>query len=1090
MGIDEKYFPDVIVITHEDLRSDEQEEDPWEDRLIEQKSAQGYSVGILTIENGTSADDIKDWLEEEAYGSKFVYIIGAAHDWYFDPDQYEPEEQYPFRSARNQDNYGNFVPFYATIEEHNIPGWTTPRPVYNDTRYVENIEGCGIGRLPARNIDDIDNYLAKADDYIYQTASSWTRRVSLLQHNVYYNSNSCKPWRVEETMDILENRDIPGTWTTYRLETDGVSAQDRHEDFEDEVNNGRGLMVGLGTGARQDFLTGFYWYPGEDWGDGYADFSNFTNEGDYSFYVGPSCEVGSIQYWKVEDTEDDSSCNILQSLLLLEDAGFIGALVPTDWTVQEACFAYSRVAVHKITAANGGRFGNLVLQINESAKNAYSYSNWDIEIFNYFGDPTIRYPVDWFTPSNTTITQNTTWDDAVVFLDQTITVAQGVTLTIAAGTEIIMDDTATPIKLVINGTLNAEGELDNPILFHSIDPDVKWGGIEFLSVSSTPNNLVQHCLISDAEVGVNNYSIFGPNDRISHTRFANCEISFKTNGKAAKVDSCIFVYGDNGIVDLNSTTPTTNSLYIGNDFASLDYAIFASYAKPDIQDTRITDCLYDGIYMEHCDEAIMEDVEVSMCEQSGIHLIYTDTYNFSYVNATENTCEGLLLKNSSGTIEFSQFNENTTAGVVCLNSSPTFSNCNFIENTLDGLSCLGTSQPSLMIENHFFDNEGYQFSTSFDFFPYANNGYNNVYVTNNNRLLTYMSSSSPPYDYSCKNNYWGSESINPNTLFHQYNTNGFINYNYSPNLSTPVDNGINFLSYEIDSLEAGFEAEIEGDHEEAARLFYWVLTNSDNIDEQSIALLHWSSQEFLDSTDWESRIDTLESLENLLNAEGGLAMGFEDLIARANVGIINHEEAIEHYTDRMEEAETFLDSAIAEVQISTIYIDWAGGLELPNEGFGFKEGKDDKEEIDRESLQLQLSYIDPVQGSGDFMPVDKPSHNKRVRELLNLLQKSIGDRNEQSLPTEFRLAHPYPNPFNPTVVLNYDLPKTARVEILIYNILGQRVISLLDRPMNAGRYSKLWHGTDQSGVPVASGMYFVSMKADKFHAVRKVVLLK
>ncbi len=94
------------------------------------------------------------------------------------------------------------------------------------------------------------------------------------------------------------------------------------------------------------------------------------------------------------------------------------------------------------------------------------------------------------------------------------------------------------------------------------------------------------------------------------------------------------------------------------------------------------------------------------------------------------------------------------------------------------------------------------------------------------------------------------------------------------------------------------------------------------------------------------------------------------------------------------------------------------------------------------------------------------------------------------LPKEFDLNQNYPNPFNPTTVIEYALPKTAQVKIQVYNILGQKVRSLVDEPQEPGYKTIYWDGKDDSGREISSGIYFYRIVAGNFVKCKKMALLK
>ena len=88
-------------------------------------------------------------------------------------------------------------------------------------------------------------------------------------------------------------------------------------------------------------------------------------------------------------------------------------------------------------------------------------------------------------------------------------------------------------------------------------------------------------------------------------------------------------------------------------------------------------------------------------------------------------------------------------------------------------------------------------------------------------------------------------------------------------------------------------------------------------------------------------------------------------------------------------------------------------------------------------------------------------------------------------PENIILSQNYPNPFNPTTIINYELPITNKVELSIYNLIGQKVHSLVSGVQQAGYHQVEWDATGFS-----SGVYFYHLIAGRYHEVRKMVLLK
>lgn len=96
----------------------------------------------------------------------------------------------------------------------------------------------------------------------------------------------------------------------------------------------------------------------------------------------------------------------------------------------------------------------------------------------------------------------------------------------------------------------------------------------------------------------------------------------------------------------------------------------------------------------------------------------------------------------------------------------------------------------------------------------------------------------------------------------------------------------------------------------------------------------------------------------------------------------------------------------------------------------------------------------------------------------------------QMLPEDTALLPNYPNPFNPETTIRYQLSKDTEVKIEVFNLLGQRVSSLVDTRQPAGYYSITWDGLDGSGRALASGVYVYRLQAGDFVMVRKSMLLR
>lgn len=104
--------------------------------------------------------------------------------------------------------------------------------------------------------------------------------------------------------------------------------------------------------------------------------------------------------------------------------------------------------------------------------------------------------------------------------------------------------------------------------------------------------------------------------------------------------------------------------------------------------------------------------------------------------------------------------------------------------------------------------------------------------------------------------------------------------------------------------------------------------------------------------------------------------------------------------------------------------------------------------------------------------------------------ESLLDEPATNLPTTYNLSQNYPNPFNPYTVIQFYLPQSGHVTLSVYNIMGQKVVVLLDGYMDKGYGEVTWDGADQSGRPVASGIYFYRLEGGEVSITKRMMLLK
>jgi len=144
------------------------------------------------------------------------------------------------------------------------------------------------------------------------------------------------------------------------------------------------------------------------------------------------------------------------------------------------------------------------------------------------------------------------------------------------------------------------------------------------------------------------------------------------------------------------------------------------------------------------------------------------------------------------------------------------------------------------------------------------------------------------------------------------------------------------------------------------------------------------------------------------------------------------------------------------------------------------------------TLCIDTAYMAP---GGDFIFSYEAGGNSKPKfppAMCYSVTKYPSDVSEAALnvPHTFSLSQNRPNPFNPTTVIDYSLARKSQVDISVFNILGQKVVTLVSAELDAGPHQAVWDGKDTNGQQVASGVYFYKMDTDQFVQTRKMALMR
>ncbi len=140
-----------------------------------------------------------------------------------------------------------------------------------------------------------------------------------------------------------------------------------------------------------------------------------------------------------------------------------------------------------------------------------------------------------------------------------------------------------------------------------------------------------------------------------------------------------------------------------------------------------------------------------------------------------------------------------------------------------------------------------------------------------------------------------------------------------------------------------------------------------------------------------------------------------------------------------------------------------------------------------DSLEIMV-YFSPVDTMlyDEIMAIENNAEFVEV-ELHGVAEGYVtaGPTPSSNIPGTFALYEPYPNPFNPTTTLEFAVPAGARVNLVVYDVMGRKVATLVDGWRDVGTQKAVFDGSG-----LASGIYFARMQAGDFHQVQKMVLLK
>lgn len=148
--------------------------------------------------------------------------------------------------------------------------------------------------------------------------------------------------------------------------------------------------------------------------------------------------------------------------------------------------------------------------------------------------------------------------------------------------------------------------------------------------------------------------------------------------------------------------------------------------------------------------------------------------------------------------------------------------------------------------------------------------------------------------------------------------------------------------------------------------------------------------------------------------------------------------------------------------------------------------------IENDSLSIQYSYIQPsVSNNGNYFAFVRGNGITWSANDLYLAYVVNTNIEDQIVINNYPLLNNYPNPFNPSTTIEFSIQSDSKVELLIYNINGQKIKTLVSDQLTVGQHSIIWNGEDNNEKSVSSGIYFYKLNVNgKTETVKKCLLLK
>ena len=198
-----------------------------------------------------------------------------------------------------------------------------------------------------------------------------------------------------------------------------------------------------------------------------------------------------------------------------------------------------------------------------------------------------------------------------------------------------------------------------------------------------------------------------------------------------------------------------------------------------------------------------------------------------------------------------------------------------------------------------------------------------------------------------------------------------------------------------------------------------------------------------------------------------------------------------------------LISFSAETHSDSIRLKWRTASEINHAGYNILRSLEHSEHYLQINSKLITNPDTNTLNESEYVYLDSPeksgSYSYKLEQIslegertlfgpVSTIHKTMVNYEGSSF--RFSLSKNYPNPFNPSTAINFEIERTTDVEIAVYNLLGCKVKTLIMKKLDAGAFSTSWNGRNEFGEQMSSGAYIIHMNAGDFFAQQKATLLR